>query len=229
MATLETVDVRNADNARAYGDSDTDVWLGRIHRDQTVQLPRSSNDLVKFSETHPPLGWLSEDGVPFDTDIDSEEFKGLQGSQIIKNKITQTNRSATIQALEESVRVGELYWDHGAPKKVAGSTNETIVDLPGSLKTLDCWAIFKFTDGENFVIYVWPHIQITDRGTLDHKNDDLSLYEMTAKFIGDGYMITNNADYAKHAEGTDGEGNDEANTTPELPAGEDDTEGEKAA
>ncbi|MCT1366622.1 hypothetical protein M4D50_01220 [Rothia sp. p3-SID1597] len=200
---LQTVDVRNADNARAYGDSDTDVWLGRIVRGQDVTLPKSSQALVEFAKEHPPLGWLSEDGVPFDTDIDSEEFKGLQGSQIIKNKITQTNRSATIQALEESVRVGELYWDHGVPKRVTGTDQEAIVDLPGSLKTLDCWAIFKFTDGDNFAIYVWPHVQITDRGTLDHKNDDLSLYEMTTKFIGDGWMITNNADYVKHATAAD--------------------------
>lgn len=207
---LQTTDIRNADNARAYGDSDTDVWLGRRVKGQNPELPRSSDALTTFAETYPPLGWLSEDGVPFETDTDSEDFTALQGSQLIKSKITQTTRTATIQALEEAFRVGSIYWDHGEPQAVDGAEDEVLIDLPGSLSTIDCWAIFKFVDGENFAIYVWPHVQITDRGDLDHSNSDLTIYEMTAKFIGDGYMITNNSDYVARL---NGDGSDS------LPAG----------
>lgn len=198
---LETTDIRNSDNARAYGDSATDVWLGRKVPGQDPGLPKSSDALTTFAETYPPLGWLSEDGVPFDTDTDSEDFTALQGSQLIKTKITQTTRTATIQALEESFRVGALYWDHGEPKAVTGNAKEVLVDLPGSLKTIEAWAIFKFVDGDNFAIYVWPTVQITDRGTLEHQNSELSVYEMTAKFIGDGWMVTNNEDYVNRLNG----------------------------
>lgn len=222
---LDVTDIRNADNARAYGDSDTDVWLGRRQKGKNPELPKSSAALTTFAETYPPLGWLAEDGVPFDTDTDAEDFNALQGSQLIKSKITQTTRTATVQALEEAFRVGALYWDHGEPVAVDGADDEVLVNLPGSLSTIDCWAIFKFVDGENFVIYVWPHVQITDRGSLDHSNSDLTIYEMTAKFIGDGYMITNNSDYVRRLNGEGGTDLPAGNGNNELPAGTDGDQG----
>lgn len=196
---LITKTTRDADNARAYGDEGTDVWLGQNRLGQELTLPRVSSELRTFASAHAPLGWLNEDGVPIDTDTDTQDFYALQGSQLILSKITQTTRTLTVQALEEVARVTELWWGHDAPKAVGNG--ESLVDLPASLKTIDCWCIAHFEHGEYFKTYVFPHVLISDRGTLDHSNSDLSMYEMTLKIRGNGWMFTNNPDYFKTAAG----------------------------
>lgn len=198
VSTFE--DVRNPDLAHAWGDDDSDVWVGRRRPSEPVELPKSYAELVAFAEKWLPLGWLADAGVPIETEVDSEQFTAFQGSQEIKEKITNTSRSFTVQALEESFRVGELYWDHGEPQLVTGTEGrETITELPATLKTINAWAILRFVDGDYWKIYVFPRVTISDRGTLEHQNSELSIYEMTARIIGKGWMITNNPDYAKRA------------------------------
>ncbi|WP_346844617.1 hypothetical protein [uncultured Rothia sp.] len=140
-----------------------------------------------------PLGWLAEDGVPIETSTDSQKFKAMQGSATIKTKITSLERNFQVQALEENLQVTSLYWANGKPEAVAA--DETLMDIPNTMKTLNCWAILSFVDGEYWKIYVFPSVDITDRGTLDHKNSDLSIYQMTADIRKAGWMITNNPSY----------------------------------
>lgn len=202
MATIYT-DTRNADNAHAWGDEESDVWFIRRTIGQNLALPRTSAALEQFAKEHLPLGWLSDDGVPIKVDTDSKEFTAFQGAQDIKSKITKTTRTFTVQCYEEIVRVTELFWGHGKPQLVAEGSGESVVDLPASLKTISGGAILRFTDEDFVKIYVFPQVQITDRGSVDHKNDALTAYEMTFKVSGKGWLITNSPDYAKNAEGTD--------------------------
>lgn len=187
------IDHRNSDNAHAWGDDDTDVWLGVNKLGQEIQLPKSSAEAAEFVKQHLPLGWLSESGVPISTEIDSTDFNAMQGSALVKTKITKTTRTFSVEALEENIRVTQLYWDHGTPKAVGAG--ESLVDLPNTLSTLNCWAILNFVDGEYWKIYVFPSVDITDRGELAHTNTDLSMYQMTCKIKKAGWMLTNNPEY----------------------------------
>lgn len=187
------IDRRNADNAHAWGDDETDVWIGINTLGSEVTLPRNSEQAAAFVAQHAPLGWLAEDGVPIETSIDSEKFKAMQGSATIKTKITSLERNFQVQALEENLAVTSLYWANGKPKAVAAG--ETLIDIQSTMKTLNCWAILSFVDGDYWKIYVFPSVDVTDRGTLDHKNSDLSIYEMTFDIRKAGWMITNNPAY----------------------------------
>lgn len=187
------IERRNADNAHAWGDDDTDVWIGINTLGSDIVLPRNSAQAAAFVKQHNPLGWLAEDGVPIETSIDSQKFKALQGGATIKTKITSVERNFQVQALEEILEVTSLYWVHGKPKAVAAG--ESLIDIPSTMKTLNCWAILSFVDGEYWKIYVFPSVDVTDRGTLDHKNSDLSIYQMTFDIRKAGWMITNNPSY----------------------------------
>lgn len=187
------IDHRDADNAHAWGDDETDVWLGINKLGQELVLPRNAAQAAAFLKNIKPLGWLGEDGVPIDTSIDSTDFTAMQGSAVVKTKITKVDRSFKVQALEENTRVTTLYWDHGVPRAVA--EGESLVDLPATMKTINCWAVLNFVEGDYWKIYVFPSVDITDRGTLDHANSNLSIYEMTAKIKKAGWMITNNPAY----------------------------------
>lgn len=194
-------ETRNADNARSYGDDLTDVWLGRNTPGETISLPRNLDELVKFAETHLPLGWLGEDGVPIEVSNDEQEFYGLQGSQLILTKNTKTTKSMKVQCLEEVARVTELFWDHGKPKAVG--PGESLVDLPASMRTIDVWCIARFVHGSYYKIYVFPNALIGERGTVEHNNSALTIHELNVKVRGRGWMITNNPDYFNQSEGKD--------------------------
>lgn len=187
------IEGRNADNAHAWGDDETDVWIGIKTLGTDLVLPRNSAQATAFVAKYAPLGWLAEDGVPIETSTESQKFKAMQGSATIKTKITSLERNFQVQALEENLQVTSLYWANGKPKAVAAG--ETLMDIPNTMKTLNCWAILSFVDGEYWKIYVFPSVDITDRGTLDHKNSDLSIYQMTADIRKAGWMITNNPSY----------------------------------
>lgn len=194
MATpVSGLDYRNSDNAHAWGDDETDVWIGRNMFGSTVELPRNAEQMKEFLQDKLPLGWLEESGVPINTSVDSTDFKALQGSSIIKSKVTSVARDFTVQALEENVRVTQLYWDHDKPKAVAAG--ESVVDIKNTLKTINCWAILQFVEGDYWKVYVFPSVDITDRGTLDHNNTAISIYQMTGRIRKDGWMFTNNPAY----------------------------------
>lgn len=187
------IDHRDSDNAHAWGDDETDVWVGRNALGVDVDLPRSSDDLEKFVNDHLPMGWLEESGVPISLSAESNDFKAMQGSTIIKTKITGVDKTFTMGCLEEVARVTELWWDHGKPQKV--KEGEALIDLPASLKTINCWAILKFVDGDYWKIYVFPSCDITERGELAHSNTDLTAYQFTFKIKKAGWMLTNNPAY----------------------------------
>lgn len=189
------IDYRDSDNAHAWGDDETDVWLGINKLGEDVTLPRNSEQALAFVKDVLPLGWLEESGVPIETSIDSTDFNAMQGSALIKTKITKITRSFTVQALEENTRVTSLYWDHDTPKAVADG--EALIEIPNSISTINCWAILSFTEGDYYKIYVFPSVDITDRGTLEHTNTSLSVYQMTAKIKKAGWMFTNNPEYSK--------------------------------
>lgn len=192
------IEHRNADNAHAWGDDETDVWLGVNTLSKKVTLPRNSQQAAQFVQQYKPLGWLAESGVPISTNIDSSEFNAMQGSAVIKTKITKVTRDFVIEALEENLRVTQLYWDHDKPKAVAAG--ESIIDIKNTIKTLNCWAILSFVEGEYWKVYVFPSVDITDRGTLNHSNTDFSMYQMTCKIKKDGWMFTNNPAYFNELE-----------------------------
>lgn len=190
---ISGIEYRNADNAHAWGDDETDVWIGINTLGQAPNFPRNSTQLKNFLQSIKPLGWLAEDGIPIETEIDSTDFNALQGSAVIKTKITKVTRSFQIQALEENARVTKLYWDHDTPRMVAAG--EAIVDIPNTISTLNCWAVLQFVEGEYWKVYVFPSVDVTDRGTLDHTNTALSIYQMTMKIKKAGWLITNNPAY----------------------------------
>lgn len=176
---------KNRDNVRVYGDLDSDVFLAP----KGSTLPTDLDDPTDPFES---LGWLSEDGVDFEVTTDSEKFKGWQGGTTLRTKITSTEKTITFQALEETPGVTELYFGHKAPTVTTGLAK---VDLPEGIGTVERAAVFKFIDGAVTKFLCCELIQITDRGTVSHKNDDMTVYEFTAEIVGASYILTDNPAY----------------------------------
>lgn len=175
---------KNYDNIRAYGDLDSEVFFAPVGS----TLPTTLVDPIAPFEA---VGWLSEDGVSLSLSTDVEKFKGWQGGSTLRTKVTGTEKSISIQCLEETPGVTELYYGHGAPV-VSGVAPDQIarIDLPDGVGTVARAAVFKFVDGDVTKFLCCEKVEVTDREDLSHTNSGLTMYGFTLEILGDSYILT---------------------------------------
>jgi hypothetical protein len=181
---------KNYDNIHIYGDLESDVWVG----DVGATLPQT---LVEpAAPAFDSLGWLSEEGVSLAIETNVEKFRGWQGGSVLRTKVTSTDKSFTVQALEEKRLTTGLYFGHGDP--VVTGTGDTAVarlDLPESIGTVARSAVVRFKDGGVDKFLCCEKVEVTERGELTHQNTSMTIYEFTFEIIGAAYILTNNPAY----------------------------------
>jgi hypothetical protein len=177
---------KDYDAIRVYGDLDSEVYFAP----KGSTLPTA----ITTDPTDPfwAVGWISEDGVSLSVSTDVEKFKGWQGGTTLRTKVTSTEKTITIQALQETPGVTGLYFGHGDPV-VTGTGDAALakIDLPESIPTIEQAAVFKFLDGTVEKWLCCELVQITDRGEVAHQNSSMTMYEFTLEIIGDSYILTN--------------------------------------
>lgn len=184
---------KNYDNIRAYGDLDSEVFLAPLGS----TLPTT---LVEPTTPFEALGWLSEDGVSLTVSTDVEKFKGWQGGATLRTKVTGTEKTISIQCLEETPGVTELYFGHGAPVVSGVAPNEVArIDLPEGIGTVARAAVFKFVDGGVTKFLCCEKVEVTDREEIAHQNSSLTMYGFTLDIIGDSYILTDAPSYVPAA------------------------------
>lgn len=171
---------KNYDNVRVYGDLDSEVYFAPLGSTLPTTL---ADPIAPFAA----LGWLSEDGVSLAVSTNVEKFRGWQGGATLRTKVTSTEKSISIQALEETPGVTELYYGHDAPVVTTGVAR---VDLPEGIGTIARAAVFKFVDGGVTKFLCCERVEVTDREELSHTNSSMTMYGFTLEIIGDSYILT---------------------------------------
>jgi hypothetical protein len=181
---------KDYDSIRVYGDLESEVYFA----------PKGST-LPTAITTDPAdpwwaVGWLSEDGVSLSVSTDVEKFKAFQGGTTLRTKVTSTEKSFTIQALQETPGVTGLYFGHGDPTVTgSGATALAKIDLPESIPTIERACVVKLVDGSVEKWLCCELVQVTDRGEIPHQNAEMTMYEFTLEIIGDSYILTNAASF----------------------------------
>ncbi|RRD61374.1 hypothetical protein [Leucobacter sp. OH1287] len=170
------------DNVRIYGDSDSEIFLAPLG----TQLPTT---LTGMDPAFKSVGWLSEDGISASISVDTKKLKGFQGGATIRTKNTSTEKTLTFQMLEENPNVTALYYGHGAVVK-SGSQHAR-ADLPESIPVIERACVVKVVDGNVTRLDCYERVQITERGEVVYKNEDSTVYEVTAEILGASYFLTN--------------------------------------
>jgi hypothetical protein len=188
---------KNYDNIRVYGDLESEVYFGPKG---TVLPDGDSLDPETLDPALEAIGWLSEDGVSLALEANSEKFRGWQGGSVLRTKVTTTDKTITMQALEETPGVTELYFNHGAPTYTGiGPAAIARIDLPESVGTVERAAVFRFVDDDVEKWLVCPLVQVTGRGTVAHQNTSMTIYEFTLEIIGEAWLLTNAPAYIEGA------------------------------
>jgi hypothetical protein len=187
-------ETKNYDNIRVYGDLDSEVFFAP--KGSTLPLAITADPVAPFWA----VGWLSEDGVSLEVSTDVEKFKGWQGGTTLRTKVTGTEKTITIQALEETPGVTGLYYGHG-DATVTGTAGDQVakLDLPAAIPTIQQAAVFKFVDNGVEKWLCCELVEIAGRGTLAHQNSSMTTYEFTLDILGDSYILTNAPAYLPSA------------------------------
>lgn len=155
-------------NIRIYGDADSAVYIGA--KGTTFPVALAAPD----DEDFPEIGWLSEDGIDITTDQNSEAFNAYQGGKVVRRRVTSTEDSFKFQALEESAIVLGLYLPGASSNTASGVT--TITPAEGISADERCF-IIRTVDGDVEKRYNVIRGEVFNRGTIPHKNTDMTIYE----------------------------------------------------
>lgn len=128
------------------------------------------------------LGLISEDGLTEATDEDREEFKPWGYLAPVRTQITRDEVTFQFTCWETNVHVLSLrhrvdYAD------MAYAANDTEVHFDQVQRTAPDIRSFGFDvlDGDNMSRFVVPRGEITDRGDITNKADEVIAYEFTVK------------------------------------------------
>lgn len=180
---------KNQDSIHIWGDDSTTVWIRR----------KGSGDGSKPAGLAQPIegsgfkdgGWLGEDGIDLDLAVEVEKFKAYQGGVTVKNRVTSTERSFKFQFLQEDPLSTEVFWDHD------GITDGD-EDNPGTLARYDIPESVGYSEWEFLVDFVDAgrtkrlvcSASAGERGTVPHKNTEMTVLEVTFDLTGGAYVLT---------------------------------------
>lgn len=177
------------DNIRIYGDDPSGVWVAPKGTTGPTALEAPP---AGFDE----LGWLSEDGVDFDQDIDSEDFKAHQGAATVRRKVTGVDRKFTFQCLEETALVLGIAHPGLVFTETAPASGVFRGTVPAGHATVERAWVIDEVDGEVTKRYVAPTGEATLSSAVAHKNDEMTVYEFELTLLGEWDIITNSPTFA---------------------------------
>lgn len=177
---------KNYENVRVYGDLESEVYLAP--KGSVLPTTMTTDPIAPYSA----VGWISEDGVSLGLSTDVEKFKGWQGGTTLRTKVTSAEKTFTMQALEETPGVLNLFYGTTTVTVSGTAPNEVAkVDIPESPGTVQRAAVIKFVDGDVEKWLCCENVQVTERGDVSHANADMTMYEFTFEIIGASYLLTN--------------------------------------
>lgn len=175
---------KNYDAIHIYGDEASTVWIRRKGTGDGA-IPTGLADPEKETGFQDG-GWLSEDGIDLEVSADVSKFKAWQGGSNVKNRVTSTERNFKLQFLQEDPLSTEIFFDHDGITDEDGLAKYTI---PKSIGYSEWEFIIDFKDAGKTKRLV-ATASAGERGTVSHKNDDMTVYEVTFDILEDAYVLT---------------------------------------
>lgn len=159
------------------------VWGGE--GDRIYLAPLASTLPIKFGALDPAFescGWLGEDGLTFNRDIEVKDFKVYQGGKTKRKKVTSSGRSLDFKLLEDSDVNDELADVILSREEDQDGIVTTEYDDSSRVAVRAC-VIDKFDDNiwDRLII---PRFEITVSGGEPWKVDDWAYRDAKGLIVG---------------------------------------------
>ena len=130
------------------------------------------------------LGWLSDDGAQFSTDIDSSDVSSWGSTSPTRSDITSESLSLEVAIQETNLTAVGLYVGVQEAGITAGANGEVKVVRPlqpvRQQYHLLSLAVDENAAGEIYIARYWPNAQVTDKSDQTFSSgDDPILYNIT--------------------------------------------------
>jgi hypothetical protein len=147
--------------------------------------------LVTPSAPFVEVGWLGEDGIEVNQNVDRKEFKGHQGGTILRRKVTGSGRTFTFTCLEHNLGVLNLVLP-GTTWTKASSVVTGVV--PEGIQTVElAWVVDSF-DSTYSEQERWCFTgEATNTGSFKYGVEDMTAYTFELAVYGSPIFLTNKA------------------------------------
>lgn len=181
----------DSDNARIYGGDLDSVWVGK----HGAIFP--TGDDIVVPENHENIGWLSEDGLNFAHNDNTETFNGHQGGKVVRKKVTTSEDTFTFTALETTLLTFGLINDVKSHTTTGGVSR---LKVSGSKKSNDkrSWIVDTW-DGDIWYRYLIPSGEVGERPEEVKSNSAITMYELAVTVYGGYEILTNDPAMVKPA------------------------------
>lgn len=166
---------KDQDNIRIYGSEDDTIYLAPLG----TTLPTG---LAAPGEAFLDAGYLGEDGIDFNRDVDVAEFRVHQGGKIVRKKVTSSGRSIVFRLVEDNAVADSL-----SDKVVTGPTvasGVTTTEYSDASEVAIRAAVIDRFDAGIHVRLVIPRFEVTVSGTESWSNSAITEREATGSIIG---------------------------------------------
>lgn len=120
------------------------------------------------------LGWLNEDGITEEYDVDTENVIAWQNGAVVRTVVTESAALFTFVCIETKEETLKAYHSGST---ISGTTVKTMnVKAPTTDKR--AWG-FQVVDGARTLRIIIPNGEVTDRGEIVYQNEEPVGYEMT--------------------------------------------------
>jgi len=174
---------KSADNLRFYGDLESGVYKASLGS----TLPTTMGALdAAFDE----VGWLGDDGVPFDREVDTQEVNAYQATRLLRSKTTLKKETLKFNCLEDNlVSLGIVY--PGATITTAAGVHK--IEPTGQVTDNAAW-VFESKDGAITKRYCVINGDAAVTGTIEHKSTDPTVFEVELT-LNEYYILSDNPAY----------------------------------
>jgi hypothetical protein len=147
--------------------------------------------LAAPSATFKEFGWLSEDGIEGNPNVDRKEFRAHQAGTIVRRKITQSGRTFTVTALETNKTVLDLY----NPATVwVDNTTYVQGTIPEGISTVQmAWIIDSYDTTTGYQDRYMFTGEATPTGSFKLGVEDIKAYQFEIAVYGSIIYLSNNA------------------------------------
>lgn len=173
----------NPDNARIYGGDLDSVWVGELG----AVMPADNGIVVP--DNHENIGWLSDDGLSFGHNDNTETFNGHQGGRVVRKKVTTSEDTFKFTALETTLLTFGLIHDIKSHTTTGGVSR---LKVTGAKKANDrrSWIVDRW-DGDIWYRYLIPSGETGERPEEVVSNSEITMYEHTVTVYGGYEVLTN--------------------------------------
>lgn len=172
----------NLAGVHTYGDALTVVYQAPLGTTAPTALAAPD---AAFKD----VGFLGDAGISLANKVTVSKFKALQGGQLVKTKVTDTERSFKFVALEENAVVFGLAYPGASGTTSTGTS--TITVPAGTTSDPRAWVVDLYEGSTVQTRYIIPNGTVGDRGDVAFKNDELTAYEFTVDVVGGFTIVTN--------------------------------------